>query len=157
MHNKSGLNILSFLKSNDNYILQRWNDYKDNYVEVVQGPIWDNPCWLTSSQDGRAGGDKFAYAYELAAFSRYGRWNLEKVPPRKSKDSLTISHICGWGPRCCNPHHLVLEPKWMNDERTHCHWALHNAWNYGGYHGLQEAYYLRVCPHYPACCYVTWW
>jgi hypothetical protein len=155
-HNMSGKTTLSFLDLSDDDIYNTWYKYIDTKIHIEDGPIINHPCWVTSSQDGRLTlkGHKVAYAYEIAAFTRYWRDNLEKVPPHKKADSFTISHICGMGPRCCNPHHLVLEPKRVNDERTHCHFALSNAYDKGGYQNMLNAYDMGICPHYPPCCYL---
>jgi hypothetical protein len=157
-HNMSGKKTLSFLDLSDEDIYNAWNKYQANNIIIEDGPIIGNPCWISSSQDGRLTikGNKVAHAYEIAAFSRYWRFNIEKVPPHKNANSLSISHICGKGPRCCNPQHLVLEPKWVNDERTHCHFALFNAYNYGGYQNMEDAYDLGICPHNPPCCYLKY-
>lgn len=154
-HNKSRKAHLSFLDMSDRDILAAWELAQERMV-VTEGPVINHPCWITSTNDGRVTYNrrKIAFGYELAAFSRYKRYNLEKIPSTKKKEDLAISHICGQGPRCCNPFHLVLESKGINDERTHCHFALKNAFETGGYDNMETVYYAGICPHWPPCCFI---
>ena len=77
---------------------------------------------------------------------------MEQVPSSKaSRESLVISHICGNGPRCWNQHHLHLEPKWINDERTKCHFVIKHYVDKNGDMGV-EGFINSFCPHTPKCC-----
>lgn len=33
---------------------------------------------------------------------------------------LQASHLCHEGPSCCNPTHVIVEPKWRNVKRNYC-------------------------------------
>jgi hypothetical protein len=88
----------------------------------------------------------------VRAFQVFGRETLLKVPPNKEANDLLISHVCGTG-LCVKRRHLVLEPKWVNDQRVHCHFLVHLLMEQGK---VEEAKALRslvmeACPHYPTC------
>lgn len=155
------LNLLSFT---DRKLMEAWK----SVTETIPGPnasthfseygniIPGSPCWLLSQEDGRPSqlksrkGNRNTYIAHLAAFIRYGRDRLEQVSKsKKSKTSLTVSHVCGMGPRCGNPFHIFIEPKRINDERTHCHFLLFHALAMDGWEGALLV--GRYCPHVPRC------
>jgi len=154
-HNKSGKKTLSILDFTDDELKTLWDGVQ---YTVEEGPIEDHPCWIMSAADGRVSvnSKKPFHAYQLAAFIRYGRDNFAKIPSVKQKTSLVISHVCGNGPRCCNPFHLILERKSINDERAHCHFSFRNAFEKGGYQEVYRAYTCGICNHNPPCLYITW-
>lgn len=156
IHNKSGLVTLAILEIDDasldvhhNTLLLRVKDHK--------GPIKGSHCLLTDAQDGRyssAGLGKACHGYHLVAWKKFGREALKAVPSnKKNRDNLVISHLCGNGPRCCNPDHIILEEKWKNDERTHCHFSLNNlVRTQGSRRVIKKALDAGLCPHTPHCC-----
>jgi len=158
-HNKSGRTTLSILEYGDHEI--------DNFAEVLystglrveEGLIQGSPCKLMKATDGRFSyqGKKVTYGYHIAAFKKFGRERLLEVEPNKvNQDSLTISHLCGTRD-CCEPSHLLLESKLINDERTHCHFAMRHMLNRERAGNGKEPYYgagyyiTCGCPHTPAC------
>lgn len=154
-HNKSSLAGLSLLERTDDELFYDWQELKSMLISI-EGPIFQSPCLLTNSKDGRISNSGIkTFGYHLAAFSRYGRYNLERIPSTKTKNCLVISHICGNGPRCANPWHLCLESKEVNDERTHCHFSLSNIFEASGYEGTKVASSLGICPHTPRCLFLS--
>lgn len=150
-HNKSQTAHLSILKLTDDQI-EEFDGIVYDSSYYAQGPIQDSPCLLSKPEDGRTTylGNKYAVAH-ISSFLRFGREAMESIPAAKtSKDSPIISHLCGNGPRCWNPHHLAIEPKWLNDERTHCHFVFNRYFERNGYVGLDD-YVKLSCPHEPRC------
>lgn len=86
--------------------------------ELIPG----SSCVFIPVKDGRLTlkQKKDCYAYQLVALQRYGHKALLKVSASKLGTDPCISHICG-SEHCCNPDHLFLESKRINDERTSCH------------------------------------
>lgn len=152
-HNKSGKDHLAFLDMSDDEIHHIWETiiYPDlREHQIIPGTM----CLLTNADDGRVSIDqhKVGFGYHFAAFERYGRVELMKVPPKKdSKYALVVSHLCGNGPRCCNPEHLVIEVKEINDERVHCHFCIYKAISHKGSEGLMLFGLAGGCPHDPPC------
>jgi len=164
-HNKSGCKGLTILNLTHDELMNMWREFCNKNSEIISthfvitdGPIQDHPCWLTNTKDGKitANRVKLCFAYHLAAYVRYGRLNMANIPSVKSQDSLVVSHICWNGPCCCNPFHLWLESKRINDERTMCHASFRNAFNLNGYEGILAAYDAGICPHNPSCLFVRW-
>ena len=115
---------------------------------LIQG----SPCFVQGDAEGRYSfeGRKITFGHHLAARERFGAAALEGVQSNKAQNSITVSHLCGTR-RCCVGAHLILETKQVNDERTHCHFALLNVMAKSGREGLQKALDLGVCPHEPKC------
>lgn len=155
-HNKSGIARLSVLTMNDTLLKRHHKTLLQDRVEDHKGPIKGSHCLYTKALDGRysAAQNKICYGYQLIAWKKFGRQALDAVPSNKtSREDLVISHLCGNGPRCCNPDHLVLEQKQKNDERTHCHFCLKNIYTARGTRrAIKEALHLGLCPHSPPCC-----
>ena len=93
-------------------------------------------------------------AYHVRALDVFGPDLLGLVPPNKvTNNSLTVSHSCGVR-HCCTRSHLLIEPKWVNDERTHCHFLVISLIHRGA---SQEEVFRMVdnirsaCPHMPKC------
>jgi len=112
---------------------------------VNDGPLPYSRCWKIQTEDHKTLkiGGFISYSqnyrvpgYHVAARILYGLEALKVVNPKnqhrgtktKIADFLTVSHLCG-SPEslCCNPGHLVIESKRVNDERTHCHFCLNNV------------------------------
>jgi len=119
-HNKSGKATLSLLFHNDKQLAIMWNTTVRSKLNVVAGPIVDSPCHLTKAKDGRFSirQVKVGFAYQLAAWQRFGRDSIGCIASNKEADDVVISHVCGNGPQCANAAHLILETKRINDERT---------------------------------------
>lgn len=151
-HNKSMSTSLSLLDFDDKEILEFVDDIKSK-TRDHQGLTLKSKCQLVPALDGRFshGSKKVAYAYQLIAFGKYGREQLKRVTSSKEADDLTISHLCGTL-YCCNPTHIILEPKKINDQRTHCHWCIKNAQKKNGEKGLKLFFDSGSCPHTPPCC-----
>jgi len=157
MHNKSLKSSLSVLDFSDE-ALKTYTKILKTKLEIKSGHIFNSPCLITNSKDGRFSHEqkKICFGYQLVAWEVFGRTQLESVPSNKnSHEAVVISHVCGNGPRCCRKEHLKLEPKWVNDERTHCHFAINHAFNTGGYDAVTKVLELGICPHTPKCCTIS--
>jgi len=91
--------------------------------------------------------------YHLRAVEVFGRRRMLKVPANKLATSLLVSHICG-SRRCCKRSHLLLEPKHVNDGRTHCHFLAHSLFHRGKSQRKIKAMVKAIrsaCPHKPRC------
>lgn len=144
--------MLTLVQMDDNDLQLHWEHLLDYLIET-DGTIESSPCWLTNPKDGRISikGIKKFFGYQLAAWSKYGREYLEIVPPNKTKaDHMTISHLCGGGPRCCNPDHITIEFKWLNDERTQCMAVFLRIKQQLGSPTF-ELVQSTCCPHNPKC------
>lgn len=148
-HNKSGKVGLSFLMYNDEELI-KWSIDIVKKCNKTIGLIPDDDCLTLPSQDGRFSFQqkKIAYGYQIVAFQRFGRIEMDKVASSKQATDLTISHLCGTR-NCCKASHIILEAKWINDERTHCHFCILCAKNNGC---LEQTLIQKICPHMPHCC-----
>ena len=120
----------------------------------------DSPCLPTIKKDGRyiprGAKNQLCYTYQLVARKHFG--NLPIVAS-KSGDDNTISHLCGFeASRCSEKLHLVIEPKRVNDERTHCHfimdkivkkWKMRKNFKQELKYNLND--FAKHCPHNPKC------
>ena len=94
---------------------------------------------------------RYATAIQLVALRKFGREDMLAVTASKQAEHLTICHLCG-SRNCCEPSHLVLEPKSVNDERTYCHFLLGNILNRCGREKMIEFIEnFDFCPHSPKC------
>jgi len=153
VHNKSGTCKLKVLKLKDKKIREVWKTLVPK-LHKFPGTIEDSPCWFTRSKDGRISESrvKFTFGYHVSAYIEHGREALESVSSNKTgPNAKTISHLCGNGPRCCNPDHIIIELKITNDERTHCMYVMSQVLEDFGYHGLRVLLLLYHCPHVPKC------
>ena len=153
-HNKSKSMKLSLLTLNEEELNIHWKNLLA-VAQNVEGPIEESPCLYTNSKDGRYSykQKKIFFGYQLAAWSRFGRNALENVPSFKTDpEHLTISHICGNGPRCIKTTHLLLETKRINDQRVHCHFCIKNVFRIGNHQSLRMLLALGICSHFPMCC-----
>jgi len=163
VHNKSGTFSLSILQYTDKEI----NDFLSIVKETIHideshhhGLIEESPCFIINSKDGRItkNSKKVAWAYHVVAFFKFGRKLMETVASNKSQTDLVISHLCGSKLFCCNPDHLVLESKKINDERTHCHYCVRNILDKFQYDWddardrLGMFFEIGSCNHTPKCC-----
>jgi len=114
----------------------------------------DSMCRVLRAEDGRITirQKKVAYGYQVVALQRFGHKLVSLVNANKtSQDDLVISHLCGTR-NCVNPHHLYLEPKRINDERTHCHFVLTRATGAQNITVAEVFGHLQLCTHTPQCC-----
>lgn len=101
---------------------------------------------------------KKPWAYHIVAFHKFGRGEMETVPSNKNQNDLLISHLCGNKSFCCNPDHLILEIKDINDRRTHCHYCISNILEKYKYNWddardrLNLFFMIGSCNHEPKCC-----
>jgi hypothetical protein len=150
VHNKSKVATLSITEHPPAKVAE-WYWKVKSTLEPVPG-LGVSQCCKIPAKDGRFTEDqkKVAYAYQIIAYANFGQTAMGQIAANKTQGDLTISHLCGTR-NCCNPIHLVLESKAVNDDRTHCHAcmqsaALHNPvswrdlWNQCG-----------CCPHNPPC------
>lgn len=164
-HNKSKSDVLSVIAF-DKYSIEFFFGYFQAFVMPnmemsVRNVVPGSPCVFTHAADGRVSvpgswtgssgqSVKVAHAYQVVALFKFGPVALLKCTPTKSgsgKNALTISHICG-ARNCCNPDHLLLEPKHDNDGRTSCHTVL-TTWLANG-HSVKE-FQQKGCRHHPSC------
>jgi len=105
-----------------------------------------------TAKDGRftVRQEKVAFGYQLVAYEKFGRQQLLRITTAKLSTDLLISHLCGTR-NCCERSHLVLETKAVNDERTHCHFCLRNAFAKNSWTGVQQFLASGACQHQPQC------
>ena len=154
LHNKSGTDKLQILSYTSEEILEYASEII--FKSKPKSGLMGETCLLFSALDGRftLAGKKVFFGYHAIAFGKFGRDNISLVAPAKTRMDLVISHLCGT--QCCvNSSHLILEPKWVNDERTHCHFCIGNILKTSGYDGLEKAFTLGICPHLYPCCKET--
>jgi len=154
LHNKSGsatLSILDESKHPHSSVLE-YHRTLLRQTKHHQGLIQNSPCLLMTAADGRftISQKKVAYGYQIVAYVKFGRQALLPVTTAKTARDLLISHLCGTA-NCCEPSHLVLETKLVNDERTHCHFCLRNAFAKTGWASVQQVLASGACPHQPQC------
>jgi hypothetical protein len=156
-HNKSKKTVLAILSYSDEELEEYHNDLRERCVEV--SGLNPTLCLETRMGDGKFSvkQKKICFGYQLGAWSKFGREKLANVPPSKRRDDLTISHLCGSSnSRCIRRRHLVLEPKWVNDERTHCHFCIRNMKAQSATDedfNISMAHFLSsgACQHDPHC------
>jgi len=154
LHNKSGSASLSLLdesKHSHTNVLE-YHRTLLRQIKHHQGLIQNSPCLLMTAADGRftISQKKVAYGYQIVAYVKFGRQALLPVTTAKTARDLLISHLCGTA-NCCEPSHLVLETKLVNDERTHCHFCMRNAFAKSGWASVQQFMASGACPHQPQC------
>jgi len=125
-HNKSGLSTLSLLQKEDAVIME----------------------WATSASLGNS--KKWRMDTRLLLSKSLAGMLLEELKPLKNRESKLISHLCGTR-NCCNSEHIVIEPKFVNDERTHCHFCLRSIFEKNGRKGVKQFLAIGGCPHNPQC------
>jgi hypothetical protein len=158
LHNKSNKAGLSFLEYDD-IDIHHWEEdiLVGECCNWVEGLIPNSNCFVPKAKDGRytVDGKKVAFCYQIIAYGIFGPEALSKVPASKARDDLTISHLCGTR-NCCTPDHIILEPKWINDLRTHCHYCISNSLKNvlpaNRLNALTALLNLGICPHTPHCC-----
>lgn len=164
IHNKSGLTVLSVLKADDTDI-KKWSKILRKSLAVSKKSnecsFYDlseaSKCHILQAKDGRVsdGGKKVCFGYQLVAMDKFGKENLIKATPTKvEKEAYTISHLCGTR-NCCISAHIVLEKKFLNDQRAHCHFAMSNLKKQGPpddpFRHLRQFLEAGGCPHHPRC------
>jgi len=151
-HNKSKNPNLSLLKFEEDVLFAA---LEGTGSHQVQGLMRDSSkCKVLKPKDGRVSHlqRKMAFGYQIVALQKFGREEMSKIASSKRSDDLTISHLCGTE-NCCNPDHLILEEKRINDDRTHCHHVMRNIIRNNGESPsrLEEFFNLNACPHKPQC------
>lgn len=134
--------------------------------EATKVSVIDNsPCQVfKTTRDGRfkvtRGGPlkgKQMYPYHIQARLDHPE-EIKLVPQVKSATCKVVSHLCGIR-NCAAPGHTVIEPKSINDERTHCHFVAHriifgrqqaHLWNQKAKQFVQTCMNY-ACPHEPKC------
>lgn len=116
---------------------------------MAGGRVSEPPSWRPDKKS--ASSNKIFHAYTLIALLKFGVAALCRIPTNKNAQSLVISHICGVRD-CCNADHLILEPKWLNDLRTHCHTILQSWLLRVICPNPIKAFQECCCLHFPACC-----
>jgi len=154
LHNKSGSETLSIL-DDEKHSHAKVLEYHTTLLRQISPKdrlIHGSPCLLMAAADGRFAirQVKVAYGYQIVAYVKFGRQALLPVTTAKKATDLLISHLCGTL-NCCEPSHLVLESKAINDERTHCHWCMRNAKDKNGWAGVQQFTASGACRHQPQC------
>jgi len=170
VHNKSGCQELAILRANtDEELAELERTLKPKLVpgpEVIEGSrckLWPNKkLKITRAGKVYLGGlrvwglihccQDVGESYHVRAVQVFGRDRMRLVPANKDAGSLTVSHICG-SRRCCKRSHLLLEPKHINDGRTHCHFlphVLHSQRRDGEIKAMVKAI-RKACPHTPLC------
>jgi len=149
-HNKSGKTELSVSDwSTSQFELH--NATLNQMQKETKTGLSPTKCKVLKAKDGRISYQqrKVAYGYQVVAYGKYGRARMQCIPASKRRNDLMISHLCGTR-NCLISNHLHIEQKWINDERTHCHFCLKNIQKTTGKPVPNE---LRdqLCPHYPKC------
>lgn len=154
VHNKSGKSSLSFLGQSDT-TLENWDEALQKKIKegTKKRGLCASRCKILNNKKGVLVRRRkhVCYGYQLVAFKKFGREKLHKVVPNKVATSITVSHLCGTR-NCCNGNHLILEPKKINDERTHCHFCLGIV----SLNPFCTRWFLKqiaalICPHEPRC------
>jgi len=152
LHNKSGsaeLRVINAMKGAERDKILLLYRQVSNRTVMIPGM---SACWLPGPADGRftLSRIKICWYYHVAAYLEFGEDTLTAVTTTKSElGARTISHLCGSiNSRCCNPKHIVVESKAINEERRHCHFFLLKP----GLTAEQAEWFVEVlCPHNPKC------
>jgi hypothetical protein len=107
-----------------------------------------SPCVRYKTADGRISfgrkGNKNTFAYHVMAMFKYGPKAMTHVTADKTgHNALTTSHICGLS-TCCNQDHIILEPKYAQEGRDHCHYCLLQALHRFDQHGAVALGCLKI-------------
>lgn len=148
LHNKSRITNLKVLSFDDETLFSFHTDILSRAI-VTRGLIPLSPCWIYSTADGRYTHMqvKVAYAYQICSTVYFGRHTIELLASNKFANDLCLSHLCGKH-RCVNPDHITVEPKFINDERTHCHFVMNRCKKL---RTLKSFHRNQMCPHNPVC------
>nr|AER08052.1 putative His-Cys homing endonuclease [Acrasis rosea] len=159
-HNKSGSEWLSLMGKTDAQVAhfvvilkEKLEKTTHDEFEVIDG----SRCITMSAKDGRltVNSKKVCFGYQLVAWEKYGRDNMGMVSSAKvGGEALTISHLCGVR-NCCERDHIIIEPKKVNDDRTHHHGTVFHAFhnNKCGQKSFLDLLGLvrDTCGHEPKC------
>ena len=128
-HNKSGLVGLTINTFNANDIARCRVSFSAAQKTVVHG-LAKTPCVTMAAGDGRlsVSGVKMCFAYQLIALDKFGAEAMSSIPASKKRDDLVLSHLCGTR-NCVVATHLEIVQKWINDERTSCHFVMQSIKN----------------------------
>jgi hypothetical protein len=154
LHNKSNKSSLSVSYSSRAERRIWWNLLLRPHRKhrTLRGLIQGSNCILMANKKGTINYQrrKVCYGYQLVAIKKFGLNKIRKVTSCKNDGDLTISHLCGTR-NCINSKHIILEPKHINDERTHCHFCMQSAYERGGWDNVQTFLDLGCCRHKPVC------
>jgi hypothetical protein len=120
--------------------------------------IWDGKLCLlkwtkgivASKQKLNMDGKQEVKLHQIAAVLRFGQKRIQQLRTVPSAEDNVISHTCGVE-YCGEATHLVLEPKWINDERQNCHFIMNSILARGQERAKLKAFGTEYCPHYPRC------
>jgi hypothetical protein len=156
VHNKSGKSELWVLTMGFDVLGKSFAQFSKRLKKapMVDSIIWNSPHQFYPTSDGRITVDsvKVCYAYQLVALHKFGTNGLAEVLACKdSQKSLVISHLCG--EMCVTADHLVIEPKQVNDERTHHHFVLLERFQQqeNKKEGVEALVGEMACKHEPKC------
>jgi len=151
LHNKSGSAHLTITGLADAE-LERLRAAFDVADKTAVEGLAATPCLTLRNADGRVSsrGIKVAFGYQLVALQKFGAAVLAAVPASKRADDALISHLCGTR-NCLVADHIIIEPKRVNDERTHCHFCMSHIKQVSGAVAMTHAMESGLCPHEPPC------
>lgn len=151
LHNKSGSANLTIV-GYDSTQLESLSVAFNVADKVTLDGLALTPCKTLRNADGRVSwrGVKMAFGYQLVAFRKFGAAAIAAVPSSKRADDALLSHLCGTR-NCLVPEHIVIEPKRINDERTHCHFCMTNIKRKAGMGAVTAALQSGLCQHNPCC------
>lgn len=163
LHNKSNKGYISVFYLQDADANRHYTEAKKRLEKPTIGNCMGSGsrCLPTKSKNGRyiptGSKNQLCYAYQLVARVWFGN---KRIPASKRGNDHTISHLCGFeSSRCCEKTHLIIEPKRVNDERTHCHfimdtivkkWKMRRNFMYELKRKLND-FADKYCPHVPKC------
>lgn len=137
----------------------------DAYLKSLKPPetgclsLDSSPCCFINTQGSGQPSKRRSYVinsvhytgYFFVAWQKFGSFKMNQIKGTKNnRNDLTISHLCGTK-MCCTPSHIILEAKYINDERTHCHYAMGNILQASGLDEMVNALAKGLCPHIPIC------
>jgi len=120
-----------------------WGDGKPCILKWVNGTV-------ATKQKLNLPNKKEVKLHQVAAVLRFGQDRIRGLKAVPSAEDYLISHTCGVE-YCGEGAHLVLEPKWTNDERQKCHFIMRSILERGHERAKLKAFGTEYCPHIPRC------
>jgi len=151
LHNKSGQHWLQVANMSDDLVEELYQTYRTKNKKSLS--TISNHCVISKVKDGRVTKSrvKVCYLYQLVARMKFGQESMFRVAASKQQTDQTISHLCGTL-QCANKHHMVLETKQVNDERTICHAKLKTLVHLNGVDKVRKMLQdYKYCSHKPRC------
>lgn len=148
--------LLSEYKRDNKARIKKEGVYYHQFVAKREdgSPLYPDvtPCFPSTISDGRwvRHSKKIVYGHVLSAILKFGERRLSTHVQNKKQNDELVSHLCG-EKTCNNPHHLVLEPKSVNDDRCHCHVFLQKYAAVAGDYAAALRLRDTVCDHEPKC------